>query len=75
MVVWDLNGQGRWSYKFENRKENDVLHRLGNWMNGFIRPKAPQGWDKVAQDMGPPEETVGARPSEVGEAPANPRRR
>jgi TIGR03009 family protein len=74
MVVWDLNGQGRWSYKFENRKENDVLHRLGNWMNGFIRPKAPQGWDKVPQDLGQPEETVGVRP-EVGEAPANPRRR
>ena len=53
MVLYDLNGQGRSSYAFRNLQTNSPKHKVGAFLNTFIAPKLPRGYEQVVHNVPP----------------------
>ncbi len=74
MVLYDLNNMGRSSYAFKDMTANSPKHKVGAFLNRFIAPKVPRGWDLVVHDPNAPQaQPQGARPQQA-KGPTSPRR-
>jgi TIGR03009 family protein len=68
MQIYELNGQSRSSYQFFNRKENAVTDNVKDFLNLFVSPKPPAGWQKITHRLGQPAEPGSANRVPVGNA-------
>jgi TIGR03009 family protein len=48
------NGKSRTTYTFDDRKVNDLVNNVRDFMNSFIRPSTPLGWQKIVENYHQP---------------------
>lgn len=46
----DTRGETRKVYTFGNLKVNSRLHLIQDWMNVFVAPQTPLGWQRIVQE-------------------------
>ena len=64
MVLHELNKMGRSSYAFKEMQANSPSHKVGNFLNRFIAPRVPKGYELVVHE-----------PPRVNEPPRGPESR
>lgn len=50
MVLYELNKMGKSSYAFRDMQANAPTHKVGNFLNRFIAPKIPSGYELIVHE-------------------------
>jgi TIGR03009 family protein len=58
MEVYGLNGLGKSTYQFNDRKINLVTDNVKNFWDSFVSPKPPRGWTQTTHNVG---QSIGPR--------------
>ncbi len=63
------NRQGYVQYEFSDHSPNNPLHRVQGFLESFVRPSVPAGWQKVVEDWAAPSQDT----RQATKPPAQPR--